>query len=99
MASQQDPNKYSTQFPRLKAKAGDPLTAIYLENGHVTRDTLPPDMKPRPGTYQWVIFKNILSDFIVLDRQTVHGKFNGWFSINDHWPNKDYDTIIRSIKL
>jgi hypothetical protein len=60
MASQQDPTKYSTQFPRLKANAGDALTAIYLENGHVTRDTLPPDMKPHPGTYQWVIFLKYL---------------------------------------
>jgi hypothetical protein len=53
MNTQQDPTNYTTQFPRLVAKAGDALTAQYLENGHVTQDKLPPDNKPHPGNYSW----------------------------------------------
>jgi hypothetical protein len=53
-ANQVDPTNYTTQFPRLVAKAGDSLTASYTENGHVTQDKLPPDNKPHPGNYSWV---------------------------------------------
>jgi hypothetical protein len=53
MNTQQDPTAYTSQFPRLVAKAGDSLTAQYLENGHVTQDKLPPDNKPHPGNYSW----------------------------------------------
>lgn len=51
--NQQDPNNYTTQFPRLQVKAGDKLVANYTENGHVTQDKLPPDNKPHPGNYSW----------------------------------------------
>ena len=54
-ANQQDPTNYTTQFPRLVARAGDSLVANYTENGHVTKDRLPPDNKPHPGNYSWVI--------------------------------------------
>jgi len=52
-SNQQDPNNYTTQFPRLQVKAGDNLVANYTENGHVTQDKLPPDNKPHPGNYSW----------------------------------------------
>jgi len=52
-SNQQDPNNYTTQYPRLKVKAGDTLVANYTENGHVTQDKLPPDNKPHPGNYSW----------------------------------------------
>ena len=52
-ANQDDPTNYTTQYPRLKVKAGDSLVANYTENGHVTRDKLPPDNKPHPGNYSW----------------------------------------------
>jgi len=51
--NQRNPNNYTTQFPRLQAKAGDQLVANYTENGHVTQDKLPPDNKPHPGNYSW----------------------------------------------
>jgi hypothetical protein len=54
-ANQVDPTNYTTQYPRLQLKAGDSLVANYTENGHVTQDKLPPDNKPHPGNYSWVL--------------------------------------------
>lgn len=53
-SNQLNPANYTTQYPRLKVKAGDALVANYTENGHVTQDKLPPNNKPHPGSYSWV---------------------------------------------
>lgn len=46
---------YSPQYPELQATAGSQLIATYQENGHVTKDKLPPDGLPHPGNYSWYI--------------------------------------------
>ncbi|KAI9293513.1 hypothetical protein K502DRAFT_273913, partial [Neoconidiobolus thromboides FSU 785] len=49
--TQTSPDSYSNQYPRSKAMPGQKLIFSYLENGHVTKDRLPPNGKPNPKTY------------------------------------------------
>lgn len=63
---------YSTQYPELQVAAGSDLVATYLENGHVTKDRLPPDELPHPGNYSWFISAtNSLTTFGNLDSATL----------------------------
>jgi hypothetical protein len=71
LGTQRDPNNYTTQYPMLKAKAGDSLVANYTENGHITVDKLPPDNKAHPGNYSWVCC-NCLQNF------DTHGQRANW---------------------
>lgn len=47
---------YSSEYAELQIPQGTTeLVATYLENGHVTKDRLPPDDLPHPGNYSWYL--------------------------------------------
>jgi hypothetical protein len=53
--SNQQAPQYTARYPMLTVEAGAALLANYSENGHVTKDSLPPDNLPHPGTYSWFL--------------------------------------------
>ncbi|CCG82125.1 protein of unknown function [Taphrina deformans PYCC 5710] len=63
---------YSAEYPMLVLPAGSEITATYLENGHVTKDKLPPDSLPHPGNYSWFLSSvdGSLKTFADLNDQT-----------------------------
>ncbi|RUS13403.1 hypothetical protein BC937DRAFT_95382 [Endogone sp. FLAS-F59071] len=51
--SQQSPTAYTTQHPHARTQSGRHLTISYTEDGHVTKDSLPPDGRPHPGNFSF----------------------------------------------
>ncbi|KAI0221606.1 hypothetical protein L0F63_000965 [Massospora cicadina] len=50
---QDNPDNYSVKYPRTKTRPGQTKTVQYLENGHVTKDQMPPTFAPNPKTYSF----------------------------------------------
>ncbi|KAJ9089965.1 hypothetical protein DSO57_1007531 [Entomophthora muscae] len=48
---QDQPDNYTHKFPRAKAKPGQTNIFQYSENGHVTKDIVPPTNLPNPKSY------------------------------------------------
>lgn len=62
---------YSARYPELSVSAGSSVTAVYSENGHVTKDHLAPDNLPHPGHYSWYIARSGLNTFADLNANTL----------------------------
>ena len=66
----------------VPATTASSFVATYTENGHVTKDTLPPENKPRPGNYSWFLATgpavrlDTLADLVDDRKATLVGRGN-----------------------